>query len=80
MINHVPSQWIGISRLKCSVSTSGPVSDRLASGSPGFDAEYHRFHELQGRFLSVAIKDGRIIFRHHNVRGETVYEWRPRLD
>jgi alkaline phosphatase D len=58
----------------------GPVSDRHASGSPGFDAEYHRFHELQGGFLSVAIKDGRIIFRHHNVRGETVYEWRPRRD
>lgn len=58
--------------------SSGPVSDQHASGSPGEDAEYHRFHRQQGGFLSVNAKrsgdESILIFRFHDVNGEVVYE------
>lgn len=58
----------------------GPASDEPASGSPGEDKNYHRFHLVKGRFMSVDIQregsKGRIVFRHHDVFGKVVYEWK----
>jgi alkaline phosphatase D len=58
--------------------SSGPVSDQHASGSPGEDPEYHRFHRQQGGFLSVNAKrsgdESTITFRFHDVHGEVVHE------
>src|ERR1051325_8341268 len=57
----------------------GPASDRHASGSPGEDKKYHRFHRVKGGFLSVALRrDGArstILFEHRDVRGKVVYSW-----
>lgn len=57
----------------------GPASNEHASGSPGENPQYHRFHRVQGGFLSVALKsDGpksTILFQHRNVNGEVAYEW-----
>ncbi len=59
----------------------GPASDAHASGSPGFDAQYHKFHREKGGFLSVQIvsaaqdKPGKITFRLHDVLGEVVHEY-----
>ena len=55
----------------------GPGSDAHASGTPGYNSAYHRFHRVKGGFLSVAVTGGQIAFRHHDVRGEVVYEWKP---
>jgi alkaline phosphatase D len=55
----------------------GPPSNRHAAGSPSLDEAYHRYHAVRGGFLSVTIKDGQVAFRHHNVRGNVVYEWKP---
>ncbi len=59
--------------------SSGPASDQHASGSPGLTDEYHRFHRVQGGFLSVNTKrDGdrsTITFRFHSVDGTVVNEW-----
>ena len=65
----------------------GPASDEHASGSPGYDPNYHRFHRVEGGFLSVSVEpiappppDGpasRITFRHHDVAGEVVYTYSP---
>lgn len=56
----------------------GPASDEHASGSPGEDPVYHRFHRVKGGFLSVGVDraDGknRITFRHHDVHGKIVHE------
>ena len=58
--------------------SSGPASDQHASGSPGEDPEYHRFHRMQGGFLSVnarrAGEESTITFRFHDVNGNVVYE------
>ncbi|MBN8821621.1 MULTISPECIES: alkaline phosphatase D family protein [unclassified Spirosoma] len=57
----------------------GPASDEHASGSPGEDKAYHRFHLVKGGFLSVDIKrvggKSQIAFHHHDVFGKIVYEW-----
>ena len=59
--------------------SSGPASDEHASGSPGETDEYHRFHRVQGGFLSVNTKkegdQSVIAFRFHAVNGDVVYEW-----
>jgi len=56
----------------------GPASDIHASGSPGLDPEYHRFHRVKGGFLTVGVsRPGErptITFRHHDVNGAVVYE------
>lgn len=53
----------------------GAASDEHAGGSPGYDAEYHRFHRVKGGFMSVTADEARIIFRHHDVHGAVVYEF-----
>jgi alkaline phosphatase D len=56
----------------------GPVSDEHAGGSPGEDPAYHRFHRVQGGFLSVTAEAGaddtKLVFRFHDVHGGVVYE------
>lgn len=58
----------------------GPASDEHAGGSPGPEPRYHRFHRVQGGFLSVAVSragdQGAITFRLHDVQGKVVYESR----
>lgn len=58
----------------------GAASDEHAGGSPGYDPTYHRFHRVKGGFLSVDLSrpDGRptLVFRHHGVDGQVVYEYR----
>jgi alkaline phosphatase D len=58
----------------------GAASDAHAGGSPGYDPEYHRFHRVQGGFLSVEVTrpDGQptLVFRHHDVDGQVVYTYR----
>jgi alkaline phosphatase D len=57
----------------------GPASDEHASGSPGKDRRYHRFHRVKGGFLSVSVSrqegKGRIAFRFHDVQGKAVYQF-----
>jgi len=57
----------------------GAASDQHAGGSPGHNAEYHRFHRVGGGFLSVQVKqkDGasHITFRHHDTTGAVRYEF-----
>ena len=60
----------------------GPASDQHASGSPGHEPEYHRFHSQQGGFLSVNTKvegeESVITFRFHGVDGDVDHEWSAR--
>ncbi|MEN9574826.1 MAG: hypothetical protein RL514_2681 [Verrucomicrobiota bacterium] len=57
----------------------GPASDEHASGSPGYDAKYHKFHRVQGGFLAVTLQregaKSRILFEHRNVMGKVAYSW-----
>lgn len=56
----------------------GPASDAHAGGTPGEDAEYHRFHRVGGGFLSVDVDwigdRPRVVLRHRDVSGRVVYE------
>ena len=56
----------------------GPASDQHASGSPGHEPEYHRYHNQRGGFLSVNTKtegdESVITFRFHGVDGSVDYE------
>ncbi len=67
----------GVQEFSC-----GPASDQHAGGSPGFDAQYHRFHRVKGGFLSVTVSPlgqrSTITFRFHDVNGKVVYEWSPK--
>jgi alkaline phosphatase D len=57
---------------------TGAASDEHASGSPGEDPRYHRFHRVKGGFVSVAVTAaGGVSVRHHDVRGSVVNEWSP---
>lgn len=56
--------------------SSGPASDEHAGGSPGQDPEFHRFHRVKGGFLSISVSGDGIAFRHHDVNGRIVYEYR----
>ncbi len=57
----------------------GPASDAHASGTPGENKAYHRFHRVKGGFLSVTVHEsGRrstILFQHRDVHGSVVYSW-----
>ncbi len=59
--------------------SSGPASDSHASGTPGEDKRYHRFHRVKGGFLTVNVRrdsgESKIRFRHHDVHGSVVYEY-----
>ena len=54
--------------------SSGCTTDKHATGSPGHDPEYHRFHRMKGGFLSVAVSgsgdESVIAFRFHDVHGK----------
>jgi alkaline phosphatase D len=57
----------------------GPASDSHATGSPGEDKRFHRFHRMQGGFLQVNTErsggESRIHFRLRDVYGKVVYEF-----
>ncbi len=59
--------------------SAGPASDQHASGSPGENPQYHKFHRVKGGFLAVTLqRDGaksRILFEHRDVMGKVVYSW-----
>jgi alkaline phosphatase D len=56
----------------------GPASDSHASGTPGEDPTYHRFHKVQGGFLCVELRPNgntsRIAFQLRDVQGDISYE------
>lgn len=56
----------------------GTISEGNAGGSPGEDKRYHRFHRVKGGFLSVELAGTanapQLVFRHHSITGEVVYE------
>lgn len=67
----------GVNEFSC-----GPASNEHASGSPGEDPAYHKFHRVKGGYLGVDIappaegKQSSITFRHYDVAGRVVYEKR----
>ena len=56
----------------------GPASNAHASGTPGENKLYHRFHKVQGGFLCVELKTeggtSEIAFQLCNVKGDVSYE------
>ncbi|MCB1275198.1 alkaline phosphatase D family protein [Prosthecobacter sp.] len=56
----------------------GPASNSHASGSPGEDKTYHRFHRIKGGFLCVELrpdgKESEITFQLRGVDGAVGYE------
>ena len=59
--------------------SAGPASDEHASGSPGENPKFHKFHRVRGGFLAVTLKregvQSRIRFEHRDVVGKVVYSW-----
>ncbi|MBI1372974.1 MAG: alkaline phosphatase [Phycisphaera sp.] len=59
----------------------GPASNSHAGGTPGYDPKIHRFHRVEGGFLSVVLKPSgpraSIEFRMHDVDGKVVYAFDP---
>ncbi len=57
----------------------GAASDSHASGSPGEDRKFHRFHRMRGGFLEVETArqrgESRVSFRLRDVAGAVVYEF-----
>lgn len=57
----------------------GPASNEHASGSPGFNPAIHKFHRVEGGFLSVSIQRkadrSTILFELRDVHGKVVYTW-----
>jgi alkaline phosphatase D len=55
----------------------GAASDAHASGSPGADPRYHKFHRMLGGFIAVNVRPSgstsRIVIEHRDVRGNKVY-------
>ncbi|MBL8228275.1 MAG: alkaline phosphatase D family protein [Bryobacterales bacterium] len=55
----------------------GPSSDSLASGTPGEDKNYHRFHRVKGGFLEVETErranESFLHFRLRDVMGAVTY-------
>ena len=58
--------------------SAGAACDAHASGSPGLDPEFHKFHRVKGGFLTCTVNKNSnqptITFRHHDVDGAVVYE------
>lgn len=54
--------------------SAGPASDSHASGTPGENRDYHRYHKVQGGFLCVEVQSAgeasQIAFQLRNVYGE----------
>jgi len=59
--------------------SAGAASDEHASGSPGENPQYHKFHRVRGGFLAVTLQraaaKSRILFEHRDVLGKVVYTW-----
>ena len=59
--------------------SAGPASDEHASGSPGENPQFHKFHRVRGGFLAVTLQregaKSRILFEHRDVTGKVVYSW-----
>ena len=59
--------------------SAGPASNEHASGSPGYDPKFHKFHRVQGGFLAATLKregaKSRILFEHRDVTGKVAYSW-----
>jgi alkaline phosphatase D len=57
----------------------GPASDAHAGGSPGLNAQFHRFHRVGGGFLSVTLErvdpHSRIVCELRDVNGRVVHTW-----
>jgi alkaline phosphatase D len=57
---------------------TGAVSDSHASGTPGENKKFHRFHRVRGGFVSVSFRGaaqrGGVFVRHHDVAGKVVHE------
>lgn len=54
----------------------GAATDSHASGTPGEQKQYHRFHRVRGGFVTVRASRQRLIVQHRNVDGRVVYECR----
>jgi alkaline phosphatase D len=58
----------------------GPASNSHASGSPGEDPAYHKYHRVQGGFVCVNVRreNGKtvVLCEHRNVNGKVQHEWR----
>lgn len=58
----------------------GAASNEHAGGSPGQDANYHKFHRVKGGFLAVTLRTNddksEVIVQHCDVHGEVVHEWK----
>jgi alkaline phosphatase D len=54
----------------------GPASDAHASGTPGEDPAYHRFHRVKGGFVLVTVRGDAIVVEHRDVLGAVVYTWK----
>lgn len=56
----------------------GPASNSHASGTPGENKEFHRFHKVQGGFLCVELRtegsESLIAFQLRDVDGNVAYE------
>jgi alkaline phosphatase D len=55
----------------------GAASDSHASGSPGENPRYHRFHRMKGGFLAIEVQPeagkSRMTVEHRDVHGQRVY-------
>jgi alkaline phosphatase D len=51
----------------------GAASDSHASGTPGENPKYHRFHRVKGGYLWVNARASKIEFQHRDVNGAAVY-------
>jgi alkaline phosphatase D len=60
----------GVQEFSC-----GPASNQHAGGTPGAHPDYHRYHKVQGGFLSVQASPTTITFRFHGVHGDVAYAW-----
>lgn len=58
--------------------SAGAASNEHASGSPGENKAIHRFHRVQGGFLSATLQSSQqtsqLTFRLHDVKGKVSYE------
>jgi alkaline phosphatase D len=61
----------------------GPASDAHASGTPGENPRYHRYHKVQGGYLAITVEpqDGGAELRveHRDVRDQPAHTFRDRV-
>jgi alkaline phosphatase D len=60
----------------------GPASNAHASGSPGENPEYHRFHRVKGGFFVATLRreggQSILLGEHRDVSGAVVHSWEGR--